>query len=125
MSARQVKWARKESERLRAVLGGVCNVCGYPGPVEFDCIRPMGHRHHSMGFSWRVSFYRGEHRKRNLQLLCQECNAAKGSKSMQEFHTFLNTPKGKVFIRSRIKACAQWEQLREDLDDKELGDLCE
>lgn len=80
MARRQKEWAQRAAAALRALLGDKCAECGSPaGPFEFDCIRPMGHRHHRIEISARLSFYRAQYRAGNLQLLCQKCHNIKTS----------------------------------------------
>lgn len=71
MASRQIEWAHRAKEHLRLSLGYKCAVCGkVTKHLQFDCIIPRGHKHHRMEFSWRISFYRKEHKNGNLQLLC-------------------------------------------------------
>lgn len=78
MGLRQKAWAREASTRLRVQLGNACAKCGRSDlPLEFDCIRPMGHKHHRFDHSWRLSFYRSQHAAGNLQLLCFDCHQLK------------------------------------------------
>ncbi len=81
MGKRQRDWARKETERLRTLLGGQCVKCEATEELEFDLIIPKGNSFHSdeMEWSWRMSFYRRELAQGNVQLLCRECNARKGN----------------------------------------------
>ena len=78
MGKAQKEWARRKRRELVAVLGGVCAWCGTAEQLEFDCIRPMGDRHHKYDTSHRMSFYRRQHAAGNLQLLCCSCNGRKG-----------------------------------------------
>jgi len=77
MSARQVEWAHKTARSLRKALGFVCAKCPQKRRLEFDCIIPQGHKHHRIGFTWRMSFYRQQFAAGNLQLLCKSCHASK------------------------------------------------
>lgn len=77
MGARQKDWARRASINLRKELGSRCVECGRVRNLQFDCIQPRGHEHHSMEWSQRVSFYRSERAAGNLQLLCERCHVAK------------------------------------------------
>ena len=79
MAARQKDWAKRERARLLELLGARCRHCGATADLSFDCIRPMGYRHHALDTSARMSFYRAMHRIGNLQVLCVECNARKGN----------------------------------------------
>ncbi len=53
--------------------------CGTTEQLEFDCIKPMGDKHHRYDTSQRMSFYRRRHAEGNLQVLCSTCNARKGA----------------------------------------------
>jgi len=81
MGLRQREWARKETKRLRSLLGGKCVQCGTTEELEFDVIIPVGNNdhHRRMEWSWRTSFYRKQHDKGNLQLLCQKHNTQKSN----------------------------------------------
>lgn len=78
MAERQRRWARRASAHLRKLLGSKCAVCGKRHELEFDCIKPQGHRHHRIEWSWRISFYRQQMAAGNLQLLCGRHNRLKG-----------------------------------------------
>lgn len=81
MGQRQKLWAKKKRLELRRLLGLRCQHCGSKDyrKLEFDCIKPMGKRHHrQMDWSARMSFYRRMYREGNLQLLCGKCNSRKG-----------------------------------------------
>lgn len=61
------------------LLGAKCVWCSAVDNLSFDCIIPQGSRHHrSMEWSARMSFYRGQLDKGNLQVLCVSCNSKKG-----------------------------------------------
>lgn len=77
MGKRQKIWARRARSRLVEILGGRCKCCGTDEGLELDCIVPMGHFHHRMDSSARISFYRQQHREGNLQVLCSDCHTAK------------------------------------------------
>lgn len=79
MSARQRNWAARTWAHLIADLGGRCARCGKKRDLELDCIRPQGHKHHRIEWSWRISFYRSQYAAGNLQVLCKHCNAKKGA----------------------------------------------
>ena len=83
MGIRQRIWAAKAQRVLRRQLGMKCGNCGskFYRKLEFDVINGDGYgeRHHRMEWSWRISFYRAEHKKGNLQLLCDRCHAIKTS----------------------------------------------
>lgn len=80
MSLRQREWAERKTKALRKQLGAKCAWCGSTRKLEFDCIKPKGHRHHKIEWSWRISFYIKEFKNGNLQLLCKHHNAAKGDR---------------------------------------------
>ena len=84
MGKRQKEWARGERQRMMGVLGGVCVICGATEGLEFDCIRPMGDRHHRYDTSQRMCFYRRQYAEGNLQLLCGSCNGRKGASEVVE-----------------------------------------
>jgi len=79
MGKRQKAWARRETDRLRQVLGGCCSVCGTTDKLEFDVIIVVGNNdhHRKMDWSHRMSFYRKQHSLNNLQLLCKYHNGLK------------------------------------------------
>lgn len=78
MGARQKEWARKARKALRLELGNECALCGTKRHLEFDCITPQGDAHHKFDTSHRMSFYRQQHLRGNLRLLCQKCNGSTG-----------------------------------------------
>lgn len=84
MGKLQKAWARRARAKLLTELGAKCAHCGEREALGFDCISPRGDRHHKMDTSARMSFYRGEHRLGNLQVLCSECNRRKGDYSEDE-----------------------------------------
>ena len=77
---RQVRWAREKRAWLIRVLGGVCAHCGVAVCLTFDCKKATGDKHHRMSSTQRMSFYLGQARRGNLQLLCSACNSKKGAK---------------------------------------------
>ncbi len=77
MSRRQKEWAALARKTLLSSLGEKCANCGSTKDLTFDCIRPKGHRHHTLEPSARMSFYRAEASQGNLQVLCRPCNASK------------------------------------------------
>ncbi len=77
MGKRQRTWARKERVRIQHILGDKCTDCGGTENIEFDCIEPRGHGHHSKEASWRISFYRKQMREGNLALRCTACHLKK------------------------------------------------
>lgn len=78
MAKRQRIWARRETNRLRELLGGRCAKCGSKKNLTFDVIIPDGDEHHNYEWSRRISFYRYHYKANNLQLLCDKCNSHKG-----------------------------------------------
>lgn len=56
---------------LKLALGFQCAVCGTRRQLEFDCIIPQGHEHHTAGTIARACFYRAQLAQNNLQLLCR------------------------------------------------------
>ena len=87
MGLRQREWAERETLRLRVILGNKCAQCGSKHKLEFDCKIPKGHKHHKIEWSWRICFYRQEHSRGNLQLLCSVCNSAKGNRAPELVET--------------------------------------
>lgn len=79
MASRQREWARQKREELFDALGRICARCGAEHDLSFDCIVPMGHEHHRIEWSCRLSFYRRMHEVGNLQVLCLSCNSIKGN----------------------------------------------
>lgn len=84
---RQNYWGRRTIERLRAVLGNVCNHCGARENLELDCIKPQGHGHHAAGANARACFYRRQLRQGNLQILCRSCHEKKTADENAERNT--------------------------------------
>lgn len=79
MAKRQKAWARRARAQLMLELGGVCAECGAVTNLVFDCIQPTGDRHHRMDTSARMSYYRTERQRGNLQVLCDDCNTHKSA----------------------------------------------
>lgn len=77
MSARVKEWARRARAKLMSTLGNQCAWCGNSEKLTFDCIYPLGDQHHRMSTDQRMSFYHGQHKAGNLQILCASCNAKK------------------------------------------------
>lgn len=91
MAIRQRDWAKEQTNLLRGLLGGKCEVCGATEDLEFDVVKPQGegNEHHQREWSWRLSFYREQFGQGNLQLLCKRHNAMKGDMSETEFQAYL------------------------------------
>lgn len=89
MAKRQRDWARKVRDWLFVQLGRKCKTCGATVQLEFDLIIPANNtdHHRKMEWSWRMSFYRREFHKQNLQVLCDKCNGRK-----QNQLKLVNTP---------------------------------
>ena len=86
MSARVKEWARKARAKLIEDLGGKCAVCGvlaWASDLHFDCILPQGDAHHRMDTSARVSFYRQQAKRQNVQTLCPDCHKEKTSLELE------------------------------------------
>ena len=77
MSRRVKIWGRKTLAALRATLGDACVACGTSEDLEFDCIVPQGHHHHTLSTDGRATFYRRQVANANLQLLCRDCHRLK------------------------------------------------
>lgn len=110
MAKRQRIWAQNERARLVQLLGAKCNACGETEELEFDCREPRGRGHHGMSSDQRISFYRAEMRKGNIQLLCRVCNAKKGDMTDREWRAQLNTDLNQDPKDTTIKACEHCEQ---------------
>lgn len=78
MAKRQRVWAAEKRDELFSSLGKLCAKCGSTEQLEFDVIVPIDSgRHHDFEWSWRISFYRREFDRGNLQVLCSKCNSRK------------------------------------------------
>src|SRR5271170_297973 len=88
--SRQSDWAKIEKLRMKFILGSKCVICGTFSCLTFDCIKPTGHRHHKLGSVARVTFYREQMRRGNLQLLCSDCNSRKRDLPMERYITTVN-----------------------------------
>lgn len=73
------------------MLGAQCVDCGATECLEFDCIKPLGDRHHGMDTSARMCFYRKQARFGNLALRCSRCNALKSDLSLADWETYKRT----------------------------------
>lgn len=88
MALRQRQWARKKRLELIRLLGLKCIDCKTRDyrKLEFDVIVNVDKepntkpRHHTMEWSWRMSFYRKQYHDGNLVLRCQKCHAKKSNK---------------------------------------------
>jgi len=99
MGARQKAWAERARDKLFDLLGRQCRWCGATeetAKLTFDVKLPTesgGHdgngHHRKMDWSWRMSFYRREHDRGNLQVLCDKCNSKK-SNSISDVKPELN-----------------------------------
>lgn len=78
MSARQREWGKRVRAKILAELGFICAKCGATNELTLDCIEPRGHWHHRVDYSRRATFWRREHERGNLQVLCARCNSKKG-----------------------------------------------
>lgn len=78
MGRRQKEWAQRSRQELLEALGGVCVDCGSTVDLTFDCIDNRCGEHHRWPADKRLAFYRRQHQVDNLQILCRECNSAKG-----------------------------------------------
>lgn len=77
--SRQCEWAAKERERIMQILGKRCRRCGVDFCLTFDCIKPTGDGHHRLSSVARMTYYREQFRRGNLQVLCSSCNSKKGA----------------------------------------------
>ena len=85
MGKRQKLWAKVKRQQLMHALGNRCAFCGNTEFLTFDCKVACGHSHHALDTSARMSFYLGQFRAGNLQVLCQSCNAAKADEDWADF----------------------------------------
>jgi 5-methylcytosine-specific restriction endonuclease McrA len=83
MAKRQMIWAGRLYEAILTVLGRKCRRCGSTHNLELDLIDPtadVGGKHHRQwNKSQRMTFYRRQLLKNNLQTLCGKCNTRKRS----------------------------------------------
>ena len=119
MGMRQREWARKERRRLQIVLGARCVLCGGGEQLTFDCIRPANDGHHHFELARRISYYRREMRRGNVQLLCHFCNSCKAGLNPEEWrlvrcwvsetnaiHSASNTPgRGTCLTSLELREC--------------------
>lgn len=82
---RQVAWAQATREKLINILGGKCAHCAATVCLTFDCIVPTGDAHHRLSSVGRVTYYKREMARGNIQLLCSACNSRKGAKSAPRY----------------------------------------
>jgi 5-methylcytosine-specific restriction endonuclease McrA len=87
MGKRQKAWARTVRDWLFEKMGRKCVECGSDEELEFDVIVPVGDpkEHHKKEWSSRMSFYKREYLKGNLQVLCSQCNSRKNDKVEDPF----------------------------------------
>lgn len=83
MGKKQKDWARRARSLLMWLLGDACATCGSTKNLEFDCIKPQGDAHHKYDTSHRMSFYRQQYDKGNLQIQCAKCHNKKTAKDEQ------------------------------------------
>jgi 5-methylcytosine-specific restriction endonuclease McrA len=86
MAKRQREWARKQRNQLHFLLGNKCHKCSATEKLQLDCKIPQGDEHHDMEWSARMSFYRREYFRGNLQLSCETCNGSKGATTDKTFY---------------------------------------
>lgn len=67
------------------ILGGKCAYCNATACLTFDCIVPTGDAHHRLSSVGRVTYYKREMARGNIQLLCSECNSRKGAKAQSRY----------------------------------------
>lgn len=85
--SKQVKiWAKKARQELLFAFFNQCCHCGEGdiNQLEFDCIIPQGHKHHTGSTDQRICFYRKQKQNKNLQLLCSTCHQVKTDKDNNE-----------------------------------------
>jgi len=81
MATRFIEWGKRWRETLRSELGEECQHCGSARDLHFDCRTPRNHNgRRRRSITERMVFYRREHARGNLQLLCAHCNAVKGTR---------------------------------------------
>jgi 5-methylcytosine-specific restriction endonuclease McrA len=76
-------------------LGAFCKFCRATDNLTFDCIIPTGDKHHKMSSRARMTFYIGQARRGNLQVLCENCNRLK-SDGPQPRYVVARTVSGKL-----------------------------
>lgn len=92
MGLRQQKWAKRVKLKLRKLLGRQCKQCGKKRKLEFDVIHPNGDGHGKIEWSWRMSYYRKQFDRNNLQLLCKKCNQKKSDNLVLIHHQTVEAP---------------------------------
>lgn len=90
-TARKGYHAQRIRAELFAALGALCARCGSTDDLEFDCKHPAGHAHHKLSSYDRACWYRRLSASGGLQVLCRECNNAKGSLSWEEWCAIVDT----------------------------------
>lgn len=73
----RTKYSREIRDRLRRELGGKCERCPRTDHLQFDCRVSQGPAHHALNWRQRLNFYRDQHKRGNLQLLCPACHVDK------------------------------------------------
>jgi hypothetical protein len=100
MGQRQKMWATRTRNQMLLAMGSKCAACGTRDNLEMDCIQPQGDAHHKFERSHRMSFYRNQARKGNLQILCADCNAIKGDCSRDEWLLVRLTAEDRLAVQS-------------------------
>lgn len=59
--------------------------CGIETNLTFDCIKPTGGAHHKLSSVARLTYYKREMAKGNIQLLCHFHNSQKGAKEQPRY----------------------------------------
>lgn len=77
MSKQEKARGRRRRKELLEALGNKCAWCGTTEKLEFDCIIPQGDKHHRKDAAARMDFYWQQHRKGNIQILCNLDNREK------------------------------------------------
>lgn len=84
-NARDKRYRDKARETLFDALGRKCKYCGDSrlDKLQFDVVVPVGDpkgHHGRMSSVSRFAFYKREHARKNLQVLCTHCNSSKSDK---------------------------------------------
>lgn len=90
---RNIRWAGKERNRLRKLMGYVCYRCGKrKRSIHFDVIIPVHPPDlHGRKLSWdqRMRYYLAHYKAGNLRLACATCNGHKGATEDKEYHRLM------------------------------------